>query len=71
MEVWRPSKRRATLDRFCKRLEKSNVLGSDLAIAYLHEKYSHNLATATISQAGEVLLSFLQFYLIPKSISFS
>ncbi|SHO51579.1 hypothetical protein [Desulfopila aestuarii] len=33
MPVWLPSKRRATLDRFCQRLEASNYNGSDLAIA--------------------------------------
>lgn len=61
MEVWRPSKRRAALDRFCQRLEKSGVAGSGQAITYLQEKYSHNLAAATLCQAGGVLLSFLQF----------
>lgn len=60
MPVWLPSKRRATLDRFCQRLEASNCTGSDLAIEYLHEKYSQNLAAATISQAGGVVLSFLE-----------
>jgi integrase/recombinase XerD len=69
MEVWRPTKRRATLNRFCKRLEKSGVAGADLAVAYLQEKYSHNLAAATISQAGGVLLSFLQF-LAESSVDF-
>ena len=59
MPVWLPSKRRATLDRFCKRLEANNFTGSDLAIEYLHEKYSQNLTAATISQAGGVILSFL------------
>lgn len=61
MEVWRPTKRRATLDRFCRRLEESKVIGSDLAIQYLQEKYSQNLATSTLCQAGAVLLSFLLF----------
>lgn len=61
MEVWHPTKRRATLDRFCRRLEKSGVVGSDLAVAYLQEKYSHNFAASTLSQSGGVLLSFLQF----------
>lgn len=59
MEVWRPSQRRATLDRFSQRLEKSNAPGSDLAIAYLREKYNRNMAAATICQSGGVLLSFL------------
>jgi len=61
MPVWRPTKRRAALDRFCHRLEESNFTGSDLAIEYLHEKYSRNLATATIAQSGGVLLSFLGY----------
>lgn len=59
MPVWQPSKRRATLDRFCQRLEASNFSGSELAVEYLHEKYSQNLAAATISQSGGVILSFL------------
>ena len=59
MPVWRPSKRRATLDRFCKRLELSNFTGSDLAIEYLQEKYRLNLAQSTIEQSGGVILSFL------------
>ena len=61
MPVWRPTKRRATLDRFCHRLEGSNFTGSSLAIEYLHEKYSHNLATATITQSGGVVLSLLGY----------
>lgn len=69
MDVWRPTKRRATLDRFCRRLETSGVVGSDLAVAYLQEKYSHNLAAATLSQSGGVLLSFLQF-LSESSVDF-
>ena len=59
MPVWRPSKRRATMDRFCQRLETSHYTGSGLAVEYLHEKYSQNLTAATISQAGGVVLSFL------------
>lgn len=59
MPVWIPSKRRATLDRFCKRLEQSNFSGSELAIEYLQEKYRQNLAEATISQSGSVVLYFL------------
>ncbi len=61
MEVFHPSKRRLMLDRFSARLEKTNYTGSKLAIAYLHEKYRQNLASATISSAGGVILSFLSF----------
>ncbi|BHH84551.1 tyrosine-type recombinase/integrase [Desulforhopalus sp. 52FAK] len=61
MDLFRPSKRRATVDRFCERLQKSNCTGSELSIAYLREKYSKNLAASTISSSGGVLLSFLQF----------
>jgi integrase/recombinase XerD len=61
MEVWRPSKRRAVVDRFSDRLKKSRFTGAELAIAYLHEKYSHNLAAATIASAGGTILSFLSF----------
>ncbi len=60
MELFRPSKRRATVDRFCERLQKSNCPGYALAIAYLREKYSNNLAASTISSSGGVLLSILQ-----------
>lgn len=61
MEVWQPSKRRATLDRFSDRLKESKATGSDLAIAYLREKYNQNMATATLSQSGGVIHSFLLF----------
>jgi len=61
MEVWRPSKRRAVVDRFSDRLKKSQFTGAELAIEYLHEKYSHNLAAATIASAGGTILSFLSF----------
>ena len=61
MDLFRPSKRRATVDRFSNRLQKSNFTGSDLAIAYLREKYSNNLAASTISSSGGVILSFLSF----------
>ena len=59
MEIWYPSKRRATLDRFSDRLKENKAPGSDLAIAYLREKYNQNMATATLSQSGGVLHSFL------------
>ena len=61
MEVWRPSKKRAVVDRFSDRLKKSQCTGAQLAIDYLHEKYSQNLAAATIASAGGVILSFLSF----------
>ena len=61
MEVWRPSKRRATLDRFADRLQESRIPGSELAVEYLHEKYSHNIAESTLSQSGGVLFSFFSF----------
>ena len=59
MEIWRPSKRRAAVDRFCDRLKANQYTGADLAIEYLREKYSHNMAVSTITQAGGVILSFL------------
>ena len=61
MEVWRPSKRRVSLNRFVDRLEKSGAPGSELAVEYLQKKYNQNLAPATISQSGGVLLSFFLF----------
>jgi len=61
MEVYRPSKKRAVVDRFSDRIMKSQCSGAKLAVEYLHEKYSHNLAAATIASAGGVVLSFLSF----------
>jgi integrase/recombinase XerD len=61
MPVWQPTKRRSAVDRFCHRLEESNFTGSDLAIEYLREKYSHNLAASTLKQSGGIVLSFLGF----------
>ena len=61
MDVWHPPKRRAVVDRFSDRLKKSQFTGAELAIDYLHEKYSHNLAAATIASAGGTILSFLSF----------
>ncbi len=61
MEVFKPSKKRKVLDRFSDRLKKSKLTGSELAIAYLHEKYRNNLAASTIASSGGVILSFLTF----------
>jgi integrase/recombinase XerD len=61
MPVHRPSERRRALDHFSGRLERSGLPGSDQAIKYLHEKYTHHLAPSTIRQAGGVVLSFLSF----------
>jgi len=61
MEIRRPSKRRATLNRFVDRLEKSRASGSELAIEYLQKKYNRNMASATLSQSGGVLLSLCLF----------
>lgn len=61
MPVHRPSDRRRALDHFSGRLERSGLPGSDQAIEYLHEKYTHHLAPSTIRQAGSVVLSFLSF----------
>lgn len=61
MEVWHPPKRRAVVDRFSDRLKRSRLTGAELAVDYLHEKYSHNLAAATIASAGGTILSFLSF----------
>lgn len=61
MPVWQPTKRRSAVDRFCHRLKESNFTGSDLAIEYLREKYSHNLAASTLKQSGGIVLSFLGF----------
>jgi integrase/recombinase XerD len=61
LAVWQPGKRRRTLDRFSARLQNSGLIGADLAVEYLREKYTKNLAEATIGQAGGVSLYFLLF----------
>lgn len=61
MPVHHPSAARRALDHFSNRLERSGLPGADHAITYLHEKYTRNLAPATIRQAGGVILSFLWF----------
>ena len=59
--AWRPDKRRQALERFSARIADSGLLGSDIAVEYLRDKYSKNLAIGTITQAGAVVLSFLAF----------
>ena len=59
LAVWRPGKRRRILDRFCARLLDSGLPGADVAVEYLRDKYTKNLAGATIGQSGSVTLSFL------------
>ncbi|MDW7773717.1 MAG: hypothetical protein SCH71_12590, partial [Desulfobulbaceae bacterium] len=61
MPVHHPSARRRALDHLSSRFEQSGLPGSDHAIAYLHEKYTRNLAPATIKQAGSVVYFFLTF----------
>ena len=56
-----PNTRRRSLDHCTDRLKLCGLPGSDHAIDYLHEKYTHNLAPSTIRQAGWVVLSFLSF----------
>lgn len=59
--VWRPDKRRQALDHFSVRIADSGLPGAGLAVEYLRDKYSKNLAISTITQAGGVVLSFLAF----------
>jgi len=61
MPVHHPSARRRSLDQLVSRFEQSGLPGSDHAIAYLREKYTRNLAPATIKQAGSVVYYFLAF----------
>jgi len=61
MPVHHPSARRRALDHLSSRFEQSGLPGSDHAITYLHEKYTRNLAPATIKQAGSVVYFFLTF----------
>ena len=56
-----PGAKRYTLDHATSRLRQSRLSGSDHAIEYLHKKYTCNLSSSTIKQAGDVILSFLVF----------
>lgn len=51
MVYWRcgtpPQKRRVVVVRFSDRLKRSQLSDAELAVDYLHEKYSHNLVAAT------------------------
>lgn len=60
--IYRPSKRRRTLNRAIDRLEESALPGYEYAIAYLYDKYRRNLTVSTISQTGRTLQAFLLFY---------
>ncbi len=56
-----PDKKRKAVDSFSKRLTDTRLHGASLAVEYLRDKYSRNLALGTITQAGYVALSFLSF----------
>ena len=56
-----PGKKRKAVDHFSKRLTDTGLPGAPLAVEYLRDKYSKNLAIGTITQAGYVALSFLSF----------
>jgi integrase/recombinase XerD len=58
---WHASKKRQEFDHHSARITNSGLIGADLAIEYLREKYRNNLSIATIKQAGYVILSFLYF----------
>ena len=55
------SKKRQAFDHHCGRLTSSGIIGADLAVEYLQDKYRNNRAIATIKQASGVILSFLHF----------
>ncbi len=55
------TEKRRTLDHCINRLQTSNLPGIEHAINYLHHKYRNNLATTTIKQACNVVISFLSF----------
>ena len=61
LPFYQPSKKRRVLDRFTKRIQETELPGSDYAIVYLQKKYHHNLAASTIEQSGAVTLAFLRF----------
>ena len=54
-------KKHRVLHRCIKRLQESKLPGVLYAIDFLYDKYRHNLAAATIKQAGYVVLKFLAF----------
>jgi len=56
-----PGTNRYALDHATSRLRQSRLSGSDHAIEYLHKKYTCNLSSSTIKQAGDVIFSFLFF----------
>jgi site-specific recombinase XerD len=55
------SKKRQDLEHYSGRLTSSGIIGADLAVEYLRDKYRNNRAIATIKQASGVILSFLHF----------
>ncbi len=61
MYVYRPSKKRRTLNRAIDKLEESGMPGYEYAISHLCDKYRRNLTVSTISQTGRVLTAFLTF----------
>ena len=58
---WHANKKRQEFDYHSARITSSGLIGADLAVEYLREKYRNNLSIATIKQAGYVTLSFLDF----------
>jgi len=55
------SKKHQEVDQLCFRLTGTGLIGADLAVTYLREKYRKNNSIFTIKQAAYVVLSFLQF----------
>lgn len=56
-----PSKRQQALDHFSARIIDSGLIGADVAVDYLRDKYRNNLTISTIKQAGYTTLLFLTF----------
>ncbi len=55
------SKKHQEVDQLCSRITGTGLVGADLAVSYLREKYRKNNSIFTIKQAAYVVLSFLQF----------
>jgi site-specific recombinase XerD len=58
---WWFSEKRQEFDHHSARIISSGLIGADLAVEYLREKYRSNLSISTIRQASYVVLSFLNF----------
>lgn len=59
--VFRPSKKRRSVNRAIDNLEQSNLPGYEYAISHVCDKYRRNLTMNSISQTSRILIVFLSF----------